>query len=259
MIISRGRQYIFVHIPKTGGTSLALALEARAMRDDLMLGDTPKALKRRKKLMGVEARGRLWKHSTLADIEGLVSRDEMQEMLCFTLVRNPWDRIVSYYHWLKVQSFEHPAVATAKTLGFSDFLRAPAVAGPIKTHPYESYLRASDGRSREALYIRLEHFAKMLRRSWRILGLSLICHGQMPMFERVITVAILAPMIRRLWRSSVRKILRNLTTVSVKTSKIRTIWSRVAALFRLAGQCLKLVANPPHNFQENQAISFHCL
>ena len=160
MIISRGRQYIFVHIPKTGGTSLALALEARAMRDDLMLGDTPKALKRRKKLMGAEARGRLWKHSTLADIEGLVSRDEMREMLCFTLVRNPWDRIVSYYHWLKVQNFEHPAVAMAKTLGFSDFLRAPAVAGPIKTHPYESYLRASDGRACEALYIRLEHFAE---------------------------------------------------------------------------------------------------
>ncbi|MCV2893127.1 sulfotransferase family protein [Lentibacter sp. XHP0401] len=160
MIISRGRSYIFVHIPKTGGTSLALALEARMMGDDLILGDTPKALKQRRKLKKAEARGRLWKHSTLADIEGLVSREEMQGMLRFTLVRNPWDRMVSYYHWLKEQSFDHPAVATAKTLGFSEFLRAPAVWGPVKLHPYASYMRASDGSAHEALYIRLEHFAQ---------------------------------------------------------------------------------------------------
>ena len=37
MIISRGRSYIFLHQPKTGGTSLALALEERAMKDDLSL------------------------------------------------------------------------------------------------------------------------------------------------------------------------------------------------------------------------------
>ena len=47
MILSLGRKYVFVHIPKTGGTSLALALEGRAMKDDIMLGDTPKARKRR--------------------------------------------------------------------------------------------------------------------------------------------------------------------------------------------------------------------
>ena len=28
MILSRGRRYIFIHIPKTGGTALALALDA---------------------------------------------------------------------------------------------------------------------------------------------------------------------------------------------------------------------------------------
>ena len=72
MIISRGRRYIFVHIPKTGGTSMALALEARAMKDDIMLGDTPKARNRRRRLDGAQAAGRLWKHSTLADLDGLV-------------------------------------------------------------------------------------------------------------------------------------------------------------------------------------------
>ncbi|MFV2003185.1 MAG: Type II secretory pathway, pullulanase PulA, partial [Paracoccaceae bacterium] len=30
MILSRARRYLFIHIPKTGGTALALALEARA-------------------------------------------------------------------------------------------------------------------------------------------------------------------------------------------------------------------------------------
>jgi putative transposase len=34
MIISRRRGYIFVHIPKTGGTAMALALETAPRRDD---------------------------------------------------------------------------------------------------------------------------------------------------------------------------------------------------------------------------------
>ena len=70
MIISRGRRYIFVHIPKTGGTALSLALETRAMKDDILIGDTPKAKRRRHRLKDVQTAGRLWKHSTLADIDG---------------------------------------------------------------------------------------------------------------------------------------------------------------------------------------------
>ncbi|HSG55764.1 MAG TPA: Type II secretory pathway, pullulanase PulA, partial [Paracoccaceae bacterium] len=77
MILSRGRQYLFVHAPKTGGTSMALALEARAMKDDIMLGDTPKALNRRHRVRPAPESGRLWKHSTLADLDGIVTRDEM--------------------------------------------------------------------------------------------------------------------------------------------------------------------------------------
>jgi len=89
MIISRGRRYIFVHIPKTGGTSMALALEARAMKDDILIGDTPKARRRRKRLKGVRSAGRLWKHSRLTDICGLVAPDEIERFFVFTLVRNP--------------------------------------------------------------------------------------------------------------------------------------------------------------------------
>lgn len=160
MIISRGRRYIFVHIPKTGGTSLALALEGRAMKDDLMLGDTPKALKRRRRLKGAQAAGRLWKHSTLADIDGLVTARELDELFCFTLVRNPWDRVASYYRWLRGQGFDHPAVALAKSEDFPGFLRHPQTQASLQAWPARRYMSDAAGRERCNLYIRLEHFAE---------------------------------------------------------------------------------------------------
>ncbi|HSF65644.1 MAG TPA: sulfotransferase family 2 domain-containing protein, partial [Paracoccaceae bacterium] len=118
MIISRGRHFILVHIPKTGGTALTLALEGRARADDILIGDTPKARARSGRLRGLRAAGRIWKHATLADIDGLVTGAEVADFFTLTLVRNPWDRAVSYYHWLRAQSFAHPAVGLAKTHDF---------------------------------------------------------------------------------------------------------------------------------------------
>jgi hypothetical protein len=98
MIISHGWRYIFVHAPKTRGTSMTLALEAGAKADDIMIGDTPRAKRRRKRLAGLAPAGRLWKHSTLRDIVGIVDASAMQDYFVFTIVRNPRDRMVSYYH-----------------------------------------------------------------------------------------------------------------------------------------------------------------
>ncbi|MEM8578066.1 MAG: sulfotransferase family 2 domain-containing protein [Pseudomonadota bacterium] len=170
MIISPGRRYVFVHAPKTGGTSMALALEARAMKDDLMLGDTPKALKRRRRLAGAQAAGRLWKHSTLADIEGLV---ETEGFFVFTLVRNPWDRMVSYYHWLRGQSFDHPAVALARQLDFEAFVTAPHILASWKASPARHYVTDAKGRERCDAFVRLEHLAEDLAPVEAHLGFAL--------------------------------------------------------------------------------------
>ena len=173
MIISHGRRYIFVHIPKTGGTSLALALEARAMKDDIMLGDTPKALKRRKRVKGVEASGRLWKHSRLADIHGLVDQTDIEAYFTFTLVRNPWDRMVSYYHWLLEQSFDHASVKLAQTHDFSGFLNHPHTGQIMTAAPYGSYMRDQNGAEQCSAFIRLEHLAEDLAPLESHLGFSL--------------------------------------------------------------------------------------
>lgn len=174
MIISRARNYIFVHIPKTGGTAMALALEARAAADDILIGDTPKAVRRRGRLNGLTPTGRLWKHSTLADIDGVVGRDELAGIFTFTLVRNPWDRIVSYYHWLRGQGFDHPAVALAKRLDFAGFVMDPATAQSFVRHPFASYLTDAAGVERAGAYVRLEHLEADLAPVTAHLGFAVV-------------------------------------------------------------------------------------
>jgi hypothetical protein len=160
MIISPGRRYVFVHIPKTGGTALTLALESRALPDDILIGDTPLARARRRQQAGLRPAGRLWKHSTLADIDGVVTSDDLDRFLIVTLVRNPWDRMVSYYHWLRAQSFAHPAVARAKALDFAGFIRDPATGRAQRLNPVARYLTDAAGVERPALICRIEHLVQ---------------------------------------------------------------------------------------------------
>lgn len=173
MILSTGRRYLFIHAPKTGGTSMALALEARAMKDDVMLGDTPKAVQRRKRLKEVQTRGRLWKHATLADIDGLVTPDMLAGLFVFTLVRNPWDRVVSYYHWLRGQTFDHPAVAHARGLSFHDFAQHPHTQASLRGSPARHYMTDATGAERCDLFVRLEHMARDIASLEAHLGFAL--------------------------------------------------------------------------------------
>jgi hypothetical protein len=159
VILSRGRGYVFVHIPKTGGTALSLALERRALKDDILIGDTPKARARKGRLKSLVTRGRLWKHSTLADIDGLIAPQDLASMFTLTLVRNPWDRAVSYYHWLRDQHFDHPAVPLAKSLDFSSFLHQPQTVTAFRAAPARAYMTDAQGQERCRLYVRLEHLA----------------------------------------------------------------------------------------------------
>ena len=112
-------------------------------------------------------------HSTLSDIAGLASDDDIADFFVVTLVRNPWDRMVSYYHWLRGQGFDHPAVKLAQSLDFSGFLNADETRATIAAHPYGRYVTTRAGQERCDLFIRLEHFAEDVKPFEAHLGFAL--------------------------------------------------------------------------------------
>lgn len=85
-MISHKNRFIFIHIPKTAGTSLEIAVE-----DDSC---TFKRGQWSKKPMGFNAP---LNHLTIKQIEKSeeLSRDELNSFFKFTFVRNPWDRVIS--------------------------------------------------------------------------------------------------------------------------------------------------------------------
>jgi hypothetical protein len=75
-MISHKHKFIFVHIPKTGGTSIESVFVPNAVEKDVS-----------------------FKHSTAKEYQKKFNR-EFSEYFKFSVIRNPWDLVASLYHWM---------------------------------------------------------------------------------------------------------------------------------------------------------------
>ena len=86
-MISDKKKFIFVHIPKTGGTSIEIILRDLINEKCSIVGDNT-----------YYSNGSL-KHATAEELLVRYDNDKFNEYLKFCVIRNPWDRLLSLYYW----------------------------------------------------------------------------------------------------------------------------------------------------------------
>jgi len=102
MLVSHTHSFAFVHVPKTAGSSVHLALGEYATRIDDHWGN--RALSR----IGIPVnRFAAWPytkfriHASAATLAAWLPAAVFEQLFKFAFVRNPWDLLVSYWHYLR--------------------------------------------------------------------------------------------------------------------------------------------------------------
>ena len=93
-MISFQKRFLFVHIPKTAGNSIQSALRDYSEDELVALREEQDGIER----FGLRnPKYKIKKHSTLSEYYDALGHEQFPKLYKFTCVRNPWDRMVSYY------------------------------------------------------------------------------------------------------------------------------------------------------------------
>jgi hypothetical protein len=154
MIWSASRKFCFIHIPKTGGTTITAAYEPHMLFDDVVLGGTMlgEALQSRyRDRFGVH------KHSGARAVMSAAGPQAFAATFSFALVRHPVDRMTSLYRWLRGSpKSAHPLYAPALELEFAAF--APLARDHFT--PQAAHVKAADGHIAVTRLYRFEDLTK---------------------------------------------------------------------------------------------------
>jgi len=117
MLLSVKYNFLFVHIAKTGGTSVRAALAPLRWRDPLYY---PQFIASRlSHLTGHRIGAKLPRHAKIVAAKEMLPQELFDKLFKFVFVRNPWDLQVSSWHHLKR---ERPHLVEHIT-NFNDFIR----------------------------------------------------------------------------------------------------------------------------------------
>jgi len=129
MVLSHANRFIFIHVAKTGGMSVREALQPySAEPEKFVMRRPPKMVKDR-----VNPLYKVWEtlllHAKASDAKRELPPEVFKRYFKFAFVRNPWDQLVSMYHFI-LREPEAPKHDQVKALGSFDAFVDWAVATP---------------------------------------------------------------------------------------------------------------------------------
>lgn len=117
MLLSDRYRFLFVHIAKTGGTSVRAALSGLRWKDPLYYLTWP--CHRLSHLTGHRTATKFPRHARIIAAREMLPEEYFGTLFKFAFVRNPWDLQVSSFHHIRR---ERPHLMQDHTT-FADFLR----------------------------------------------------------------------------------------------------------------------------------------
>jgi len=99
MLLSLKYKFLFVHIAKTGGTSVRASLERLRWRDPMYLPQF--VCSRLSHWTGHRIASKLPRHAKVIAAQEMLPRELFDSLFKFAFVRNPWDLQVSSFHHIR--------------------------------------------------------------------------------------------------------------------------------------------------------------
>lgn len=139
MIISNSRRFVFIHVHKCAGSTLTKLLTPHTMWNDIELGVTTYG--EQLQLLYRERFG-LWKHAKASEVRATIGSELFDSYFKFSFVRNPVNRAVSFYTFIKKLHETCPAnlrdtistwpisKALRETQSFPEFIHHPEFVEP---------------------------------------------------------------------------------------------------------------------------------
>jgi hypothetical protein len=93
-MISLQKRFLFIHVPKTGGNSLQNILKIYSEDDIVILGKHQDGVER---FEVMNKRYSVAKHSTISHYRSVIDKRTFKGLFKFATIRNPWDRMISFY------------------------------------------------------------------------------------------------------------------------------------------------------------------